>query len=124
VGEVRRVLRGGGSLALLWNRWDLDDPLLARLDALLEQLRGLPTPREAWRRELEASPLFGPLELRRFRYAETVERERAVERVATISVVAALPDEERAAFLERVRGLCPEPTPMPGFTEAFVAGAA
>ena len=30
--EIHRVLRPGGAVALLWNQWDEDDPLQARID--------------------------------------------------------------------------------------------
>ena len=37
--EMRRVVRPGGGFALLWNRWDADDPLLGAVDRLLRGLR-------------------------------------------------------------------------------------
>jgi ubiquinone/menaquinone biosynthesis C-methylase UbiE len=37
--EMARVLRSDGGVALLWNRWDEDDPLLSRVDALLREIR-------------------------------------------------------------------------------------
>src|ERR671933_3051624 len=98
--ELRRVLRRGGSLALLWNRWDLDDPMLAALEALLDRLREgvVPTDDREWRDPLLASTGFGELEERRFRHEEATSVEAAVERVATSSVVAALPEAEREEF--------------------------
>lgn len=37
--EMRRVLRPGGGIALLWNRWDAEDPLLGAVDRLLDEVR-------------------------------------------------------------------------------------
>ncbi len=39
LAEMARVLRPGGGIALLWNRWDEEDPLLSRVDALLREIR-------------------------------------------------------------------------------------
>jgi ubiquinone/menaquinone biosynthesis C-methylase UbiE len=39
LAEIRRVLRPGGGLGLLWNRWDEADPLLAAVDELLRVAR-------------------------------------------------------------------------------------
>ena len=103
--ELGRVLRDGGALALLWNRWNLEDPMLASLEAMLDRLREgvVPTDDRLWRDPLLTSPRFGALEERRFRHVEEMSVEAAAERVATSSVVAALPPPQRAAFLDRVR---------------------
>ncbi|MDX6479665.1 MAG: hypothetical protein QOG85_175 [Gaiellaceae bacterium] len=39
LAEMARVLRPGGGVALLWNRWDEKDPLLSHVDALLREIR-------------------------------------------------------------------------------------
>jgi SAM-dependent methyltransferase len=39
LAEIRRVLSPGGGLALLWNRWDEDDPLLGPVERLLRAVR-------------------------------------------------------------------------------------
>jgi ubiquinone/menaquinone biosynthesis C-methylase UbiE len=39
LAEMARVLRPGGGIALLWNRWDEEDPLLSQIDALLREIR-------------------------------------------------------------------------------------
>jgi hypothetical protein len=74
---------------------------------MLDRLREgvVPTDDREWRDPLVASPGFGPLEERRFRHAETTTVEAAVERVATSSVVAVLPEAEREDFLARVRSI-------------------
>jgi SAM-dependent methyltransferase len=105
LAELRRVLRDGGGLALLWNRWDLDDPMLASVEELLDRLRegAVPMDDRLWRDPLLASPDFGEPEERRFRHARALSVEEAVANVATSSVVAALDEPEREEFLARVR---------------------
>jgi len=39
LAEIKRVLRPGSGFALLWNRWDEEDPLLSQVDALLDEIR-------------------------------------------------------------------------------------
>src|SRR5262245_10611354 len=44
--EIARVLRDGGGLGLIWNAWELDDPLQTRLDELVRR-HAPPDPGEA-----------------------------------------------------------------------------
>ena len=120
--ELHRVLRPGGCLALFWNVRDLDDPLQRGIDELLAPHRGaLIAQREgAWRRPLEQSPLFGPVEKRSFRYAQQFTVEDLCDRVASTSFVAAMPPGEREELLVRVRALTrglAEPFAFPYDTE-------
>lgn len=39
LAEMARVLRPGSGIALLWNRWDEEDPLLSQIDAVLNEIR-------------------------------------------------------------------------------------
>jgi ubiquinone/menaquinone biosynthesis C-methylase UbiE len=124
--EFRRVLRDDGALALVWNSRDLDDPLQERLERLLADGRSrVPAQLEnAWRAPLEASPLFGPLEERRFRFEQHFTAEQLCDRVSSTSFVAAMEPERRAQLLERVRELVrglAEPFPFRYVTEVFIA---
>jgi SAM-dependent methyltransferase len=62
LAEIHRVLRPGGTLALLWNRRLEGDPVNRALDELLEPHRaGAPTHRwDSWRAAFERTNLFGP----------------------------------------------------------------
>ena len=118
VAEIHRVLRPGGCLGLVWNElvWSL--PWVARLGAILDPLAGsVPRFRTGrWRRSLDRSDLFGPLEARRFPHSRPLGRESVVEWVATTSFVAVLPEEEKAGVLRRVAAAVsaePEPVDVP-----------
>ena len=121
--EMHRVLRPGGGCALLWNRWDDDDPLLHELNGLIERLRpegthGGPT----WEEALTASTLFGDPEERHFRHADRLDADTIVGRVASVSAVAAASPEEQARVEAQVRELVREPeVDFPMITGVVVA---
>ena len=127
--EFRRVLRADGRVALVWNSRDLEDPLQAALGRLLEPARNrVPAQRDnVWREPFERSPLFGPLEVRRFSFAQQFTADDLADRVGSTSFVAAMPPAEREQLLVSVRELVdgvPEPFPFRYVSEIFVAEAA
>jgi ubiquinone/menaquinone biosynthesis C-methylase UbiE len=126
VPEIRRVLRRGGTLALLWNEWDPADPAAAAVDEVVEPLRPARIPPRRWREQLDESPLFGVLEHHRFPYEETLPLADAVQREATTSAVASLGDDERAAVLARIHAALEpfgDPVRWRCWTDVFVAEA-
>jgi SAM-dependent methyltransferase len=100
--EIHRVLRAGGGLGLMWNRpeWE-GEPWYPAFSAVLERARaeaGDPPSRFAtgeWRAALERSRIFGPPRKREFRHVHHVSRAEFLARVASWSVLAALPDDDR-----------------------------
>ena len=103
--EIHRVLRPGGGLGILGNGRDLDDPLQAAVQAIIEPY--LPDLAElgGWRQALDASTLFGPRETFEAPFEQEFDPEGLAERIGTISYVARLPEDERADVLARVRAL-------------------
>jgi SAM-dependent methyltransferase len=105
--EIRRVLRPGGRLGLIWNSRDESVDWVARLTEMIDPHRG-DTPHfrtGGWRRPFERTPLFGPLHRWRTAHTHQMEAETVVDRVASISFIAALDDVRRDEVCDRVREL-------------------
>jgi SAM-dependent methyltransferase len=125
LAEFHRVLRPAGRFGLIWNRRQLDAPIHREIGAIIEPYHH-DTPshhRGEWREPLQASRLFtgvGELEIP---YEQVVDIDGVVDRVASISYIAALPEPERNGVLGRVRELAersPEPLSLGYTTEAYV----
>jgi SAM-dependent methyltransferase len=105
--EIHRVLRPGGALALIWNVRDETVEWERRLSELLQRHEAN-APRKRWgrwREAFERTELFTRLERRDFVHEQAGDVETMLARVASISFVSALPDDERAQFLAEVRSL-------------------
>jgi SAM-dependent methyltransferase len=112
--EIHRVLRSGGRLGLVWNKRDESDPLQAQITELIEPFRaGAPGHASlAWRAAFERTPLFGPLSQWHGDSVHVTDVAGLVDRVASVSFVAALPPDERKEVLARVRTLVPPDEPV------------
>ena len=115
LAEIHRVLRDDGRLGLVWNRRDLADPLQADLHPIVNRYRGdVPAHLSGkWREAFETTELFGPFETFEWPWVHEVDEDAAVDRIMSTSIIAALPDAERARVEAQVRGrLAAEPRPI------------
>jgi SAM-dependent methyltransferase len=103
VPELHRVLSSGGSIALIWNSRDQERPLQRDFSELIRPL--LPPDRPPVGhsvKALEESELFGPVERRTFPFLQELDADGLVDRMASVSFVAAAAPDARA---ELERGL-------------------
>ncbi|MGA7173902.1 MAG: class I SAM-dependent methyltransferase [Candidatus Dormiibacterota bacterium] len=108
--EIHRILRPGGRLGLVWNRRDPHSQLWRAVSELIDPLRrGSPDHATGeWRRELRASRIFGPLESRAFSHQHLATPEQMVDRVLSLSFVAAAEPALQQRLRERVLELAAE----------------
>ncbi|MDQ4084468.1 MAG: class I SAM-dependent methyltransferase [Actinomycetota bacterium] len=97
LAETARVLRPGGTLALVWNLRDETVPWVRRLSRLI----GSEQPEEPTEL-LEESGLFDGIEKHTYRHWQEVHRDSLIGLVASRSRIAAMPDDERSALLGKV----------------------
>ena len=107
VSEIRRVLRPGGALGLIWQSRNPTQPWIERLNEIIDRLSG-ENPRfrsGAWRQAFEQVALFEPFANASFEHVHRLTPENVVDRVASISYIAAAAEGDRQAVLEAVRKL-------------------
>lgn len=105
LAEFHRVLRPGGRLAVLFNRRDVTSPVQGTIDHLLTPYRG-DTPswaRHDWVDWLGESEHFGAPTTASAPWAQHLDVEGLVGRIASVSFVARLDDRTRARVLAAVR---------------------
>ncbi len=99
MAEIRRVLRPGGKLGLVWNVRDESVDWVARLTAIMTPFEG-DAPRYYrgdWKQVFPADG-FGPLRLTEFHPTHTGAPEQViVDRVMSVSFIASLPPAQQAA---------------------------
>lgn len=102
--EIARVLRPGGTLALVWNLRDESVPWVRRLGRLI----GSERPDDDAVEILERSGLFEGIETKTFRHWQEVGRDSLIGLVESRSYVAAMAERERTTLLKRVGELYDE----------------
>jgi ubiquinone/menaquinone biosynthesis C-methylase UbiE len=127
VGELARVLRPGGGLAVLWNiGLGSDPPWPERLEQLVDELRtkALRPERQCtsgmWRPALDrAGDLFAPLRFSAVVHERSLDQDAFVAGIASFSFIAAMPGDERHAVLTQVRALAPRECVLKMRTECY-----
>lgn len=107
LGEMARVLRPDGHIALVWNRRLLDDPLQAELSTILDPYRG-DTPShhdDRWRQVIDNGRLMVADDRFEVENVQALDIDGLVERVTSTSFIASLPEDARRRVEARVRGL-------------------
>jgi SAM-dependent methyltransferase len=125
LAEFARVLREDGRLALVWNVRDLRQPLWREVSRVIEPLRdGTPQHGDGrWRESLQSTSSFRALDQARFPYRQLVDRSGLLDRVGSISFIAALTSARRQAVLDEVSELvadAPATLALDYVTEVYV----
>jgi SAM-dependent methyltransferase len=124
LAEIQRVLRSGGRLALVWNRRDLTARPHIEIERVVVARRG-DTPSHlhgAWREVIGASERFEQVDAIDLRFEQRLDRATLVDRVMSISFIAALPDGERERARQEIEAAArqlDEPIVLPYVTELF-----
>ena len=126
--EIHRVLRPGCGLALIWNARDERNAVQAALSELIDPLEGDAPRRKQrdWRSLLGDSGLFERCERALFEHEQVVDEQGLVERVVSISFIAAGPRPVRDEVEERVREIArrsEQPIRLPYMTELYLGYA-
>jgi ubiquinone/menaquinone biosynthesis C-methylase UbiE len=110
LAEMRRVLRPGGHLFLVWNTRDRAHVWVRRFGDLLVDGPDAERPYDSYydvdyAAVVAAAGGFTPIELWAHAWEQPCDEDLLVARAESVSVVGALPDGERAVVLDRVRDL-------------------
>jgi SAM-dependent methyltransferase len=123
LGEFARVLRPDARLGLIWNRRDLDQPLQAEIGRLVAPYRrGAPAhASDAWRAAFTDTAPFALIAERRMPHRQALDAAALVDRVLSISFIAALAETQRRTIATQVRELATAaPVELGYITELFV----
>jgi SAM-dependent methyltransferase len=107
LAEISRVLKPGGGLGLIWNVRDEALLWVRKLTAILDPHEaGTPRYRTLeWKAAFRQSDQLSPLESQAFPHVQQLTPSALVDRVASISFIAAMPEAERAHVLAQVHAL-------------------
>jgi SAM-dependent methyltransferase len=107
LAEIRRVLKPGGALGLIWNVRDQRIAWVAALTCIMAPYEaGIPRyDHQEWRKVFPAEG-YGPLRERHFPNGHRGPPEQVIlERVLSVSFIAALPKDEQERVIAAIRDL-------------------
>lgn len=105
IREIARVLKPFGKLVLVWNRRDESVAWVSELSKIINQYEGA-TPRYhsgEWRKAFEKNTMFSQLNQKTFAYQHPGTIQTVVDRVISISFIAALAENEKAKIAEQTK---------------------
>ena len=107
LSELHRVLAADGRLALVWNKRDESVPWVRRLGDSIERFTGgeAPSQHHGWQERLARSALFEPAETIELVHLHRLDKGAVVDRVTSISSVAALEPSARAEVVAEVQAI-------------------
>ncbi|MGQ0824701.1 MAG: class I SAM-dependent methyltransferase [Actinomycetota bacterium] len=105
--ELRRVVRPGGGVGMVWNARDRTVGWVDEIWTIMDRVekRAPWRDHEQWRDSARDIAGFTPMEVAQFTHSQTLTPEDVVRRVASVSHVAVLPDAQRRAVLGEVRAI-------------------
>jgi SAM-dependent methyltransferase len=107
LAECHRILKPAGKLGLIWNVRDESMDWVAELTRIIDVYeRSAPRYKSfEWKKAFEGQKLFGPLRHRSFNHSHRGTVSAFMDRIASISFVASLPDVQRESVLKEVGDL-------------------